>query len=133
MIQVAKYLTKQQNNPKIMKLTNYEEQSVTRQFQEVGIDIRFTMESLSDGQSIQKSYYLDNEGKSIDTGYFKAMLKYTYSLYGEGGFIDFNALKGKLFIVGIDETFSSKTLQTYQNISIFLPLESEFVEQIKSI
>lgn len=133
MIQVANYLTRQQNSLKVMKLINHEEQPVTRQFQEIGKDVRFTLESLSDGERIQKAFYLDNKGSSIDSGYFKAMLKYTSALYAEDGFIDFSALIGKSFIVGIDETFSSKTLQTYQNISVFLPLESDFVKQIKNI
>lgn len=133
MIQVANYLTRQKNTLKVMKLINSEEQPVTRQFQEIGKDVRFTLESLSDGECIQKAFYLDNKGNSIDSGYFKAMLKYTSALYAEDGFIDFSALIGKSFIVGIEETFSSKTRQTYQNISIFLPLESDFVEQIKNM
>lgn len=133
MIRIPEYLKNQQNSLKVMQLMNYEEQPVTRQFQEVGKDVRVTFDNLSDGERIQKAFYLDNKGSSIDSGYFKAMLKYTSALYAEDGFIDFSALIGKSFIVGIDETFSSKTLQTYQNISVFLPLESDFVEQIKSI
>lgn len=127
------YLKKQKNTLYVMKLTNYEEQSVTRHFQEIGKDVRFTFESLSDEECIQKSYYLDTNGNSIDSGYFKSMLKYTSALYAKEDFIDFSTLIGKVFIVGIDETFSPNTLQTYQNISVFLPLESDFVEQIKSI
>lgn len=133
MLEIPKHFKFKQNSLRVVKLTNYEEQPVTRQFQEVGKDVRITLESLSDGERIQKAFYLDNKGNSIDSGYLKSMLKYTSALYAEDGFIDFSTLIGKSFIVGIEETFSSKTLQTYQNISIFLPLESDFVKQIKNI
>lgn len=133
MINITASLSKQQLTPQIMKLINYEEQAVTRHFEEVGKDIRLTLENLSDGKTIQKTYYLDLEEKSFDSRYFRTIVKHISAIYAEGNFLDFSKLIGKLFIVGIEETFSNTTLQTYQNIVIFLPVESEFAKQIPSL
>ena len=133
MLKIPEYLKRQQSYLEVMELKNFEEQVVTRQFQETGKDYRITLKNSVDGELFQKSYYLDNKGTSIDTGYFKPLLKYTYPVYAEEGYINFSALIGKLFLVGIDETFSKTTLQTYKNISIFVPLDSDFMKQIKNI
>ena len=133
MLKISTVPSQQQLTPQIMKLINYEEQAVTRHFQEVGKDIRLTLENVSDGETIQKTYYLDTEEKSFDSRYFRTIVKHISDLYADGNFLDFSKLIGKQFIVGIEETFSNTTLQAYQNIVIFLPVESEFVQQLKSL
>lgn len=133
MIKISKNLIAQPITIQLMKLTNYEEKIVTRHFEEIGKDIRFTLKDITSDEMFQKSYYLDTAGQSIDSGYIKPILKQTLSQYAEEGHIDFSQLIGKTFIVGIEDTFSQTTFQTYQNIVIFLPIDTKLIELIKSL
>lgn len=130
MIQIPESIINKKNKFIVATLVNYEEVPSMRHFEEIGKDVRFTFKIIDTQETFSQVFHLDNQMRSVDWGYIKPLLKQTIAQYLSNQEIDFNLMVGQVFIIGTEEVYSPKTRQTYQNITVFVPITDELKEKL---
>ncbi|MBL1224206.1 hypothetical protein [Enterococcus sp. BWR-S5] len=130
MIQIPESIINKKTKFIVATLVNYEEMPSMRHFEEIGKDVRFTFKIIDTQETFSQVFHLDNQMRSVDWGYIKPLLRQTISKYLSNQEIDFNLMVGQVFIIGTEEVYSPKTRQTYQNITVFVPITDGLKEKL---